>query len=334
MQLRELKKEEIFEESNFFESEKCVKNKNPYSIFLIFALCMSLFAIRASFIYMPVIEADNFISNTYLVRKEDIEKDNEDDEEDAVWNVSDFNFEEKKIIGTEDSDGNPDVEYCINGFSELGKKKIKKIKKLILPFEGTNGKKPVWISEGAFSDMEIDEVEIPGNYTHIQFRAFKNCSIKKLILKEGVVFINKFAFMDNSIEEVEFPSTLKYTAEAAFKNNKLKSLVFPEKMESIGIEAFMNNRIEDISFKGKLKHIHHRAFKNNLLTQIQIPKTIRNYSEGIEGIYKTAFDDNPGVKNPKDETDSKVLLWTPRKNNPFDLVSKGNFLIDPKDWLS
>jgi len=122
--------------------------------------------------------------------------------------------------------------------------------------------------------------------------------------------------------------------ENCVKNNKLKSLVFPEKMESIGIEAFMNNRIEEISFKGKLKHIHHRAFKNNLLTQIQIPKTIRNFSEGIEGIYKSAFDDNPGVKNPKDETDSKVLLWTPRKNNPFDLISKGNFLVDPKDWLT
>lgn len=295
-------------------------------------LILSLCVLRGMPRSLPIYITDaGFGVQTTLARLTDIYADYENIQSEGDWEVSDFGFEETKIPGTADADGNLDVEYCITGFSKIGKKKLKKKKKLILPNIGANGKIPTWVGEGAFSDMEIEELEIPSNYTHIQFRAFKNCKIKKLILHEGILFVNKFAFMDNAIEEVSFPSTLKYTAEGAFKNNKLRRVEFPEKVESIGVESFMNNQLEEIDFKGKLKHILDRAFANNQLTVIEIPKSLRNLAEGIPGIYASAFDQNPGIQNPKNPKETKVILYTPKKNNPFGLKNQGNYIIDP-DW--
>ena len=139
----------------------------------------------------------------------------------------DFSFADMEIPGTADEQGNLDVEYVIRGLSEEGRKKLKKRKKLILPTVGKDKKTPVWISEGAFANLEIDEVVVPGNYTHIQFSAFEGSSIKRLILEEGVVFVNKNAFANNDIEELVLPSTFRYAARAAFKGNKIKKLILP-----------------------------------------------------------------------------------------------------------
>lgn len=270
--------------------------------------------------------------NVPMARLEDVYTEYEDSVISSNWEVADFSFEEFEVIGTEDEQGNPDVEYTISGFSKDGVKKLKKKKRVVLPEIGAGGRVPRWIAEGAFSDMEIGELEIPGNYTHIQFRAFKNCKIKRLILHEGIVYANKFAFADNAIEEIVFPSSFRYAAEGAFLGNRLKKIIFPSNIESIGKEAFMNNEIEEIVFEGKVKHFHERAFAGNKLTIVEIPKSLRNMYEGIPGIHPNAFADNPGVKLPNHSNTHKVVLLTPKRNNPFSLENKGNFVVDPAGW--
>ena len=236
----------------------------------------------------------------------------------APWSIVDFVFAEEEIPGTGDEQGNLDVEYTITGLSEEGRKKLKKRKKLVLPSKGKDDRTPVWISKGAFANLDLEEVEIPGNYTHIQFHAFAGSRIKKLVLHEGVVYANKHAFAGNKIEELILPSTFRYAAKGAFKNNKLKSLVLPKKVENIGEEAFMNN------------HIHAKAFAGNKLCSVNIPLSLRNVKDRLTGIHESAFDENPGLPNPANPSENKVFLLTPKRDNPFKLLNKGNFIVDPK----
>ncbi len=296
------------------------------------ALVLSICVMRGIPGMFPNLHAMISTVNVPMARMEDLYANHEDSLFSSNWEVADFSFEEFEVIGTEDDQGNPDVEYTISGFSKDGMKKLKKKKRVVLPSVGAGGRVPTWIAEGAFCDMEIEEVEIPGNYTHIQFRAFKNCRIKRLVLHEGVVYANKFAFADNAVEEIVFPASFRYAAEGAFKGNKLKKLIFPSNIESIGKEAFMENEIEEIVFEGKIRHIHERAFAKNRLAVVRIPKSLRNLCEGIPGIHPQAFSDNPGVENPKKAGEYKVVLLTPKRNNPFSLESRGNFIVDPEDW--
>jgi FMN-binding domain-containing protein (fragment) len=247
----------------------------------------------------------------------------------APWSIVDFVFAEEEIPGTGDEQGNLDVEYTITGLSEEGRKKLKKRKKLVLPSKGKDDRTPVWISKGAFANLDLEEVEIPGNYTHIQFHAFAGSRIKKLVLHEGVVYANKHAFAGNKIEELILPSTFRYAAKGAFKNNKLKSLVLPKKVENIGEEAFMNNQISNLVFKGQIVHIHAKAFAGNKLCSVNIPLSLRNVKDRLTGIHESAFDDNPGLPDPKNKSENKVFLFTPKRDNPFKLLSKGNFIVDP-----
>ena len=248
----------------------------------------------------------------------------------APWSIVDFVFAEEEIPGTGDEQGNLDVEYTITGLSEEGRKKLKKRKKLVLPSKGKDDKTPVWISKGAFANLDLEEVEIPGNYTHIQFHAFAGSRIKKLVLHEGVVYANKHAFAGNKIEELILPSTFRYAAKGAFKNNKLKSLVLPKKVENIGEEAFMNNQISNLVFKGQIDHIHAKAFAGNKLCSVNIPLSLRNVKDRLTGIHESAFDENPGLPNPANPSENKVFLLTPKRDNPFKLLNKGNFIVDPK----
>ena len=248
----------------------------------------------------------------------------------APWSIVDFVFAEEEIPGTGDEQGNLDVEYTITGLSEEGRKKLKKRKKLVLPSKGKDDKTPVWISKGAFANLDLEEVEIPGNYTHIQFHAFAGSRIKKLVLHEGVVYANKHAFAGNKIEELILPSTFRYAAKGAFKNNKLKSLVLPKKVENIGEEAFMNNQISNLVFKGQIVHIHAKAFAGNKLCSVNIPLSLRNVKDRLTGIHESAFDENPGLPNPANPSENKVFLLTPKRDNPFKLLNKGNFIVDPK----
>lgn len=248
----------------------------------------------------------------------------------APWSIVDFVFAEEEIPGTGDEQGNLDVEYTITGLSEEGRKKLKKRKKLVLPSKGKDDRTPVWISKGAFANLDLEEVEIPGNYTHIQFHAFAGSRIKKLVLHEGVVYANKHAFAGNKIEELILPSTFRYAAKGAFKNNKLKSLVLPKKVENIGEEAFMNNQISNLVFKGQIDHIHAKAFAGNKLCSVNIPLSLRNVKDRLTGIHESAFDENPGLPNPANPSENKVFLFTPKRDNPFKLLNKGNFIVDPK----
>ena len=246
------------------------------------------------------------------------------------WTAEDFEFYYDPIPGTdEDGTGFPDVNYTVKGFSEKGKEKLKKNKNVVLPSADTKGIVPVWVLEDSFKGEKIESVEIPKNYTHVQFRAFKDCGLKKVVFHDGLLYANDSAFENNELTEVKFPSTFRYPSKAAFKGNQLTEIKLPESCQSIGPESFMNNQLVKVEMGSKVVHIYEKAFANNQLTEVNIPKSLKNQTNGVDGIKKDAFDGNPGKTNPLNPSEKKVLLWTPNKDNPNNLISRGNYVVDP-----
>ena len=244
------------------------------------------------------------------------------------WCAEDFEFGYYEL-------GNPDddfylYEYSVRGLSEKGKAKLSSLKNVVLPKQDAKGTSPVWVNEDAFKGLKMESVEIPGNYTHVQNNAFKGCGLKKVILHEGLIYANDSAFENNAINELSLPTTFKYASKAAFKGNNLKSLKLPEICETVGPESFMNNKLEKVELGSRVKRIYGKAFAGNKLKEVNIPKSIKNKENGLDGIYSDAFDDNPGVENVPKKGKSKVILWTPEKNNPNKIVNRGNYVVDPK----
>ncbi len=91
----------------------------------------------------------------------------------------------------------------------------------------------------------------------------------------------------------------------------------------------MDNQLVKVEMGSKVVHIYERAFANNQLTEVNIPKSLKNQTNGVDGIKKDAFDGNPGKTNPLNPSEKKVLLWTPNKDNPNNLISRGNYVVDP-----
>ena len=154
------------------------------------------------------------------------------------------------------------MNYTVKGFSEKGKEKLKKNKNVVLPSADTKGIVPVWVLEDSFKGEKIESVEIPKNYTHVQFRAFQDCGLKKVVFHDGLLYANDSAFENNELTEVKFPSTFRYPSKAAFKGNQLTEIKLPESCQSIGPESFMNNQLVKVEMGSKVVHIYEKAFAN------------------------------------------------------------------------
>ena len=162
------------------------------------------------------------------------------DKEELPWVSSDFTYGEieKKIISKNSY-------YGITGLSASGKKKLQNNKYLVLPayqeedgeekavegvgreaFQGlgltglkiqlAEGVKEYIIDDGAFSENEISELELP----------------------EGVKYIEAFAFKDNQISSLELPKTLVKCGNESFAKNKIHSLTISPKVKLLQLDSF------------------------------------------------------------------------------------------------
>ncbi len=137
--------------------------------------------------------------------------------------------------------------------------------------------------------QEGDEVVIPDTIegkrvTSIGPEAFKDSSIKSVILSSNIDTICEYAFADcTSLSSVNFAeSNLKTIGECAFRRTQFTELVFPDTLETIGENAFIpylyngyryNNeipsKIQKITFGANLKTIGSHAFySNKVLSEI------------------------------------------------------------------
>ena len=123
------------------------------------------------------------------------------EKEEQSWSSADFLYGEiqKKIVSR-------DSYYGITGLSLLGKKKVKENKNLVIPayqLEGGEEKAVEGIGREAFQGLGLTGVELHiasevKEYV-IDDGAFSENEIAELELPEGIKYIEAFAFKDNQI---------------------------------------------------------------------------------------------------------------------------------------
>lgn len=182
---------------------------------------------------------------------------------DLPWNISDFTYE-----GT-----------VITGLSESGIAKRAKNKNLVIPELNREGQYITEIAaatagkNGLFATAEegFDSVYLPS----------------------GLKVIGNYAFQSNGLKEVTFPSKLEKIGNVAFQTNNLTSVILPDSVTSLGSGAFATNpKLERISLSKGLTEIPTSAFGcsdgDNWMTNL----TSIELHEGITEIGSRAFAGN------------------------------------------
>lgn len=219
------------------------------------------------------------------------------------WTVEDFDYDGSK--GT--------------GFSEQGRKKIRKNKKLVIPEKTKSGLPVEVIGIDAFRNLnkgyDIVSVKLPDTVTEIEDYAFQFNDITDFKMPRDLKKLGMGVFMMAGVNHIEWNNKIEYIDQACFYMCELGKLEAPASVETIMNAAFRNCSLTEIKFaKGsKLKSIASLAFADNKLSKMDLP-------EGIERIGSQAFGNNKfkelNVPNSLKEIGFQAFLGNPDEKNP------------------
>ena len=180
------------------------------------------------------------------------------------------------------------------------------------------------VDKGAnFSSGRIKSLVIPKGYTKIGQDAFAfNKLLSKLSLPEGLNSISDYAFGHCSITSLDLPDSIETIKDQAFFDNAISGeLKLPKSLNNLGERVFKSNKISSINFnEAPFTELDEGVFEDNQLKTVVL-------SNSINKIANDAFNGNPGELS----YGSAVVLKTPEGNNPKNLPSLGNYLVDPGD---
>ena len=84
-----------------------------------------------------------------------------------------------------------------------------------------------------------EAVNIPATFTDNGTSAFFLCTIKEIVLPEGLKRIQKQAFMESNIENISIPSSVTYIGDTAFANKyALETVKLPASVNTISERSF------------------------------------------------------------------------------------------------
>ena len=187
---------------------------------------------------------------------------------------------------------NKDFEYnkegnAVKGFSQRGKIKVRRNKKLEIPTEN-NGVKITEIEKDAFRNVDfgneslrkydLESVKLPTHIEKIGDFAFQSNNLTEFDVQdnESLVYIGKGAFMNNKIGMLNLNDNLKVIDDAAFHINNIDTVFLPSNVEKIGFSAFRENKVENfLSSSDKLTEIGEMAFLGNAIENLDL-STLKN----------------------------------------------------------
>ena len=123
-------------------------------------------------------------------------------------------------------------------------------------------------SETTAVDMQSDP-ELK-NVTIIANEAFRNRSLKSIVLPNNLTKIGNYAFADNQLTSVTIPNRVTSIGQSAFSSNKLTSVTIPNSVTSIGQSAFSSNKLTSVTIPNSVTSIGEYAFANNNFTSVTI----------------------------------------------------------------
>ena len=202
----------------------------------------------------------------------------------------------------------PEFITVIESIAEFDEKKLGN-KTLILPkyLKEIKGK--------AFKDRSIKEIIMPEKVDIIGDFAFESSAgIKKVDLSKGLVKLGNGVFRYSCITDIKLPDGLKTIPPEAFYNSYLKHISLPSSLTSIGEDAFYAcDSLEEIIIPDGTQIIEGYAFSGcEFLKKVSLPSSLRVIEQGafsdcgieeifipdgVEGIGRNAFMDCKELKS-------------------------------------
>lgn len=143
--------------------------------------------------------------------------------------------------------------------------------------------------------------EYSENFRTISENAFRNSSVKEVVLPETVVNIREYSFAFSGIEKVVIPESVTFISEFAFYGSeKLSNVVLPDTLEEIAANAFGHcSSLSEINLPYGLECIEGAAFHCSGLKNVIIPDSVNRISDYAFGYYSA--DDIEFVKDEEFE---------------------------------
>ena len=132
-------------------------------------------------------------------------------------------------------------------------------------------------SETTAVDMQSDP-ELK-NVTIIANEAFRNRSLKSIVLPNNLTKIGNYAFADNQLTSVTIPNRVTSIGQSAFESNQLTSVTIPNRVTSIGQSAFESNQLTSVTIPNRVTSIGQSAFSSNKLTSVTIPNSVTSIGQ-------------------------------------------------------
>ena len=161
-------------------------------------------------------------------------------------------------------------------------------------------------SETTAVDMQSDP-ELK-NVTIIANEAFRNRSLKSIVLPNNLTKIGNYAFADNQLTSVTIPNRVTSIGDLAFNDNRLTSVTIPNSVTEIGGWAFANNPLTSVTIPNSVTSIGQSAFARNKLTSVTIPNSVTS-------IGQSAFESNKLTSVTIPNSVTKIGEWAFSNNN-------------------
>lgn len=147
-----------------------------------------------------------------------------------------------------------------------------------------HNKKVIVIKTQAFRDSSIQKVTIPDGIQRIESEAFAYSDIQEIVIPSTVLEIGDNAFQNcNSLTKVTLQEGLKKIGVGAFQNDiNLIEVSLPSSLEYLGESSFLNCKsLVSVTIPNKVTKIYRNTFKNcTSLNKIHLHDDITSIQEG------------------------------------------------------
>ena len=157
----------------------------------------------------------------------------------------------------------------------------------------------------AFKDSTIKSIILPETLTEIQAEAFMYTALESVTIPASVTFIGREAFAHTDIATLNIPtnSSLKYIEQYAFEGtDNLKFVILPASLEKMGTGVFLESGLEAVAFADgiKLAEIPQRAFAETKLIAVSLPDSVtlvnHNAFNNVETLQSVTFGNNEVIR--------------------------------------
>ena len=161
------------------------------------------------------------------------------------------------------------------------------------------------IGGSAFKDSTVKTIVLPETLTAIQAEAFQYTALESVTIPANVTFIGREAFAHTDITALTFAENakIKTIEQYAFEGTeKLTTVMLPASLTTMGTGVFQGSGLQSVAFEQgiTLTEIPQKAFANTKLTSVALPDSVtlvnHNAFNNVQTLQSVTFGNNDGIR--------------------------------------